>query len=300
MRYYGELMALITAFCWTGTAIAFEFAGKRIGSLSMNFIRLIIAFIFYVAYSAIMCGSVFPVGFSLESWGWLALSGLVGFVIGDFFLFQAFVDIGARTALVIMSMWPAIAALLAWLFLGEKMSLLDWSGLIMVTTGIVIVISSSKDGRVKRKSKKKLSMPVRGVFLAFGGAVGQAVGMVFSKIGMMDQDAFSASYIRVIAATIGFALLFTFTKRWQKLFTAFKDVKAVSITSLGAFGGPFLGVSFSLMAIQYTATGVASTIMAINPILIIPLSVIFFKEKVTWKEVAGAIISVTGVMMFFI
>ena len=300
MRYYGEFMALLTAFCWTGTAIAFEFAGKRIGSLTMNFIRLIIAFIFYVGYSTIIFGTAFPVGFSLESWGWLALSGLVGFVIGDFMLFQAFVDIGARTSLVIMSMWPAIAALLAWLFLGEKMNLLDWTGLTMVTAGIVIVISSSKDGRVKRKGKKKLSMPVRGVFLAIGGAVGQAVGMVFSKIGMQDQDAFSSSYIRVIAATVGFALLFTFTNRWRKLFTAFKDVKAVAITSLGAFAGPFLGVSFSLMAIQYTATGVASTIMAINPILIIPLSVIFFKEKVTWKEVAGAIITVAGVMMFFI
>jgi len=300
MRYYGEFMALLTAFCWTGTAIAFEFAGKRIGSLSMNFIRLLMAFVFYIGYSAIMFGTIFPVGFSLESWGWLALSGLVGFVIGDFFLFQSFVDIGARTSLVIMSMWPAIAALLAWMFLGEKMTLLDWTGLIMVTTGIVVVISSSKDGRVKRTSKKKISMPVRGVFLAIGGAVGQAVGMVFSKIGMQDHDAFSSSYIRVIAAVIGFALVFTFTKRWKKLFTAFTDIKAVAVTSMGAFVGPFLGVSFSLLAIQYTSTGVASTIMAINPILIIPLSVIFFKEKVTWKEVVGAFVSVAGVTMFFI
>ena len=300
MRYYGEFMALLTAFCWTGTAIAFEFAGKRIGSLSMNFIRLLMAFVFYIGYSAIMFGTIFPVGFSLESWRWLALSGLVGFVIGDFFLFQSFVDIGARTSLVIMSMWPAIAALLAWMFLGEKMTLLDWTGLIMVTTGIVVVISSSKDGRVKRTSKKKISMPVRGVFLAIGGAVGQAVGMVFSKIGMQDHDAFSSSYIRVIAAVIGFALVFTFTKRWKKLFTAFTDIKAVAVTSMGAFVGPFLGVSFSLLAIQYTSTGVASTIMAINPILIIPLSVIFFKEKVTWKEVVGAFVSVAGVTMFFI
>lgn len=143
-------------------------------------------------------------------------------------------------------------------------------------------------------------MPVRGVFLAIGGAVGQAVGMVFSKIGMQDHDAFSSSYIRVISAVIGFALVFTFTRRWKKLFVAFTDIKAVAVTSIGAFVGPFLGVSLSLLAIQYTATGVASTIMAINPILIIPLSVIFFKEKVTWKEVVGAVVTVAGVMMFFI
>lgn len=66
------------------------------------------------------------------------------------------------------------------------------------------------------------------------------------------------------------------------------------------FFGPFLGVSFSLIAVKYTAAGVAATLMSIVPVLIIAPSVIFFREKVTFKEIAGAIIAVGGVALFFL
>jgi drug/metabolite transporter (DMT)-like permease len=70
--------------------------------------------------------------------------------------------------------------------------------------------------------------------------------------------------------------------------------------TLGAFFGPFLGVSFSLLAIKYADTGIAATIMALVPVLIIPPSMIIYKEKVTLKEAAGAILAVGGVAMFFL
>ena len=46
--YIGELAALATAICWTLSPIAFEYSGKEVGSLSVNYIRLIIAFIFSI------------------------------------------------------------------------------------------------------------------------------------------------------------------------------------------------------------------------------------------------------------
>jgi len=298
-QFYGEIIALSTAFCWTITAVAFEFAGKRIGSLTMNLLRLLMAFFMYAVYSVIVYGTVFPAGFAGDSWMWLILSGLVGFVIGDLLLFQAYVDIGARVSLVIMSLWPAMTAFLAWVFLGERMRAFDLLGLFLVTSGIVLVILSGNRANRKQGSLKK-AIPVTGILLALGGAFGQAGGMVLSKVGMGDHDPFAASYIRVIAGVIGFSAIFFITGRWKKLFASLKDGKAVGATTIGAVMGPFLGVSLSLMAIQYTSTGVASSIMAINPVLIIPLSVAFFKEKVSWGEVAGALIAVAGVVMFFI
>ncbi len=301
MAYFGEFIALLTAVCWTLTAIAFEYAGKRIGSLTMNLLRLLMAFVFYAGYSVIVYGEIFPAGFSMSSWGWLALSGLVGFVLGDWLLFQAYVDIGARISLVIMSLWPAMAAFLAWVFLGERMAVNDLFGLVMVTSGIAMVILAGKRSRKKHKGEDAHNrVPLKGILMALGGAFGQAGGMVLSKIGMQNHDPFSASYIRVIAGTLGFTLLFTLTRRWKRFIPAIKDLKAIGATSAGAFIGPFLGVSFSLMAIQHTSTGIASSIMAINPILIIPLSVLFFKEKVHWQEVVGATVAVGGVIMFFL
>lgn len=300
MGYFGELIALLTAFCWTGTAIAFEYAGKRIGSLTMNLIRLLMAFVFYAVYSLIVYGSLVPVGFEPEAWMWLVLSGLVGFVLGDWLLFQAYVDIGARISLVIMSLWPAMAAFLAWIFLGETLSYTDLLGLLLVTSGIAMVILGGKRKRKKGAEFARKAVPVAGILMALGGAFGQAGGMVLSKVGMGDHDPFSASYIRVIAGTIGFSLLFTVMRRWNRVGPAIRDIKAMGATASGAFIGPFLGVSFSLMAIQHTSTGVASSIMAINPILIIPLSIAFFKEKVSYMEVLGALAAVGGVLLFFI
>jgi len=300
MNYLGEFAALVTALCWTGTAIAFEFAGKRIGSFTMNFLRLILAFLFYAVYSLWVHGSFFPLNFPAESWMWLILSGLVGFVLGDWLLFQAYVDIGARISLVIMSLWPAMAAFLAWIFLGERMSFPDLLGLILVTAGIAMVIVSGKDFRKDKNGVRKKAIPVLGILMALGGAFGQAGGMVLSKVGMQDHDPFSSSYIRVIAATLGFGVLFTVTGRWKRLRAALSDSRAMTATTVGAFIGPFLGVSFSLLAIQHTSTGVASSIMAVNPVLIIPLSVAFFHESVTWREVFGAIIAVGGVILFFL
>jgi drug/metabolite transporter (DMT)-like permease len=70
--------------------------------------------------------------------------------------------------------------------------------------------------------------------------------------------------------------------------------------SLGAFFGPFLGVSFSLIAVKYTSTGIASTIMALVPVFIIVPSVLLNNEKVAISEILGAMVSVGGVGLFFI
>ncbi len=116
---------------------------------------------------------------------------------------------------------------------------------------------------------------------------------------MQDFDPFAATQIRVITGFVGFAILFVFMKRWKKVVEAIKNRDAMKRLSIGAFFGPFLGVSFSLLSVKHTTTGVASTIMAIVPVLIIPPAVIFFKEKITIKEIIGSLIAVGGVILFF-
>ncbi|HOU18127.1 MAG TPA: DMT family transporter, partial [Candidatus Marinimicrobia bacterium] len=135
---------------------------------------------------------------------------------------------------------------------------------------------------------------------ALGGAIGQAVGLVLSKYGMSDYNAFGATQIRVITGMIGFAVIFLILKRFPLLTKVVRNRNAMKYTTIGAFIGPFLGVSLSLYAVQHTITGIASTIMAIVPVLIIPLEVLIKKEKITFREVAGAIIAVSGVALYFI
>lgn len=302
--HLGEFAALLTAVFWTVTAIAFESAGKKVGSLSTNLIRLFMAFIFIGIYGLITRGSFIPLDASAHNWMWLSLSGLVGFVIGDLLLFEAYVVIGSRVSMLIMSLTPPITAFIGWLILDEVLTRQNLAGMILTITGIMLVVVERKTHKLGEKKKKnnkiKFSYPIAGLLLAFGGAVGQGTGLVLSKFGMQDFDPFAATQIRVITGFVGFAILFIFLKRWKKVFEALKNKKAMSRVSVGAFFGPFLGVSFSLLSVKYTTTGVASTIMAIVPVLIIPPAVIFFKERITLKEIVGSVIAVGGVALFFL
>ena len=301
-NHFGEIAGVLTAVFWTVTSLAFESAGKKVGSLAVNLIRLVMAFFFIGIYSWVVRGYFFPTDATLFQWKWLALSGLIGFVIGDLLLFQAFVEVGARISMLMMALAPPFAALIGWLMLGEVLSPMNLLGMAITLTGIVIVILKrekvSENGKTIKRLKSNYS--VQGVLMALGGALGQATGLVISKKGMGDYDAFSSSQIRVLTGIIGFTVLFFFIHRWPRVRAALKNVPAMKRITLGAFFGPFLGVSFSLLAVQHTKAGIAATLMAISPVLIIPPSIILFKEKVNWKEIIGAIITVGGVAIFFL
>ena len=99
--HIGEIAALATAFCWTFTGISFEYAGKKVGSLAVNFIRLILGFIFISLFTYLTRGLLLPTDSSSFNWIWLGLSGIIGFFIGDLFLFQSYLEVGTRVAMLI-------------------------------------------------------------------------------------------------------------------------------------------------------------------------------------------------------
>jgi drug/metabolite transporter (DMT)-like permease len=291
----GEVAALLTAACWTVTAISFEKAGRQIGSQPLNLIRLVIGFIFLSIFMAFYRGIPFPTDATSYSWGWLSLSGIVGFVIGDLLLFQAFVLIGSRISMLMMSMAPPLTAILALILFGERLTFENIIGILLTMIGICLVILK-KDG----PGKLKFSHPLKGLLMAFGGALGQASGLILSKKGMGSYDAFASTQIRILSGIAGFALLFFITGKWRSVLKGLKNKKAMFQVTIGSFFGPFLGVSLSLLALKYTAAGVAATLTSITPILIIPPAILFFREKISFLEIFGACIAIGGVAFQFI
>lgn len=294
--HYGEVAALMVAFFWSITALSFEAASKKVGSLPVNIIRLVIGLAFLSVMNWMSRGILLPTDASLHNWIWLSVSGLIGFVIGDFLLFKSFMVVGAWLAMLIMTLAPPMAAVFGWLLLDERLSIMSLVGMVITLAGIVVVIfrPEGKNGNVA------VSKPIAGLLFAFGGALGQALGIVFSKYGMQQYSPFAATQIRIISGVIGFIVLITLLGKWVSVSSALINRKAMISTTIGAFFGPFLGVSFSLLAIQHTSTGIASTIMALVPIFIIPPSILLFKHKITAREILGTIISLCGVALFFL
>jgi len=295
-EHIGEFAALLTAIFWTITSLAFESASHKIGSVAVNILRLIIGFAFLSVFNFIRKGFMLPVDASFDNWIWLSLSGLVGFVFGDLFLFKSYTMIGSRFSMLIMTLVPPITAFFSLIILGERLTLFHFLGMTLTFAGIAMAIFNRKS----KGEKLSLKLAPKGILYAFGGAVGQALGLVLSKFGMKDYDPFAATQIRIIAGIFGYTMLVTILARWGTVLTATHNKSGMMLTSLGAFFGPFLGVSFSLIAVKYTEAGIASTIMSLVPVFIILPAVVLFRQRVTLPEILGAIVSVGGVALFFI
>jgi drug/metabolite transporter (DMT)-like permease len=299
----GQLAALGTATCWAFSALAFDAAARRIGVLTLNLIRLVIAFGFLSLAAWALRGLPLPTDATPHAWGWLAVSGLVGFVFGDLCLFRAYVLIGPRLGMLVMSLAPLLTAIIGWLVLGETLSGRDLLGMALTISGIGWAVlerrAPAADSAVDSGAAASHAS-FAGLGLAFCGALGQAAGLVLSKVGMGAYDAVAATQVRVLAGAAGYALLFFPLRWWPRVAEALRDRRALGLSSIGAFFGPFVGVSLSLYAVRNTLAGVAASIMAVSPVLIIPLVVLIRGEKVGIGGILGTVVAVAGVALLFL
>lgn len=302
MALVGEMAALGTAVCWVATALSFEAAGRRIGSLTVNLVRLVMAVGMLAALGWATRGLAFPTDATGHAWGWLTLSGLLGFTFGDLCLFRAFVVLGSRLSTLMMALAPPITVVIGWLVLGEVMAPVDLLGMALIVGGVAWAVSERRRPRELSAAAPEVSRSRRlqGVLLGLGGAVGQAGGLVLSKLGMGDYDPFAATQIRVLAGLAGYLVLFTLLGWWRRLPAALTDRRAMAFTTVGAFFGPFLGVGLSLVSVQLIQAGVAASLMGTTPVLIIPAVVLLGRERVGLGGVAGALLAVGGVALLFL
>ena len=291
------MAALGTALCWAFGSTCFTLSGSRIGSANVNRGRLIVAAILLCTAHLIIMGNPVPINATPERWFWLGLSGIVGFVIGDGMLFEAFVLVGPRLSMLLMSLVPIISAFFAWIFLGESLNLIEIAAISTTIAGIFWVIADKHNASTHLNAKTLFL----GIICGIGGALGQTFGLVLSKKGLEGGfPALSGNIIRVLCALIVIWIITLFSGKVKSAIKSFKDVKALSGLSGGAFFGPFAGVWLSLISIKYTRLGIATTLMSLTPIFLIPITRIVFKEKITFGAIMGTIVAISGVAVLLL
>lgn len=309
MQYVGEIISLTVAVSWTVTALFAEVGSKRLGSLQMNVIRMLLSLLMLGATLWCFTGAPYPLYADEKAWFWLSMSGFVGYLLGDYCLFNSYILIGSRFGQLFMTLAPPTAAVAGWLMLGETLSLQALLGMVVTLTGISISVLNKGTS-----NKLSLKLPIKGVLFGIGAGVGQGVGLVLSKVGMnayelaipageemvADLMPFASTFIRAVTGAIGFLCVMGIQKQFHTLATSVRDHKGMNAAVWATITGPFIGVSLSLMAVQYTEAGIASTLMALTPVFIIWPAHFFFGQQVTFKEVIGACISVAGVSLFFL
>jgi drug/metabolite transporter (DMT)-like permease len=293
----GEFAALFTAVCWSFTSIFFNNASRSIGSVRVNRLRLLVSSGILLIAHWIFLGSPFPLQATGQQWFWLGLSGIIGLALGDAFLFQAYVHIGARLTTLIMALDPVFSTIIAWLWLGEKLTFIEIGGILLTVLGVAWVVMEHSNGN-NPPSKKDM---ILGILCGIGAVLGQAFGFVLSKMGLQNGfSPLSGVLIRILVATAVMWVLAILSGKVKYTWEGFYDKQARNNILAGSVVGPSLGVWLSMVAVQLIPVGIASTLMAIRPIMLLPLSKWFYKENISLRAITGTMLALIGVAIIFI
>jgi drug/metabolite transporter (DMT)-like permease len=293
----GQLAALATAFCWSLTAIFFSHSGRLVGSDVVNRSRLLFAMLFISITHLLLVGTIFPFGAEPYRWGWLALSSILGLVLGDTFLFRAYVLVGPRLSMLMMSTVPILSVAMARVFLGERVADVELVGIFVTVAGIGWVVTERRTDTVAVENKNYRA----GLFFAFLGALGQAANLIAAKFALDgDFPSISATSIRLLVALVILWSLAAFRGQIRYTFGKWRNRPALKSMIAGSIVGPFLGIWFSLVAVQLAPVGIAATLMALPPVILIPLGYFIYGERVSPRAITGTIIAFCGVALIFL
>ncbi|HLA43040.1 MAG TPA: DMT family transporter [Aggregatilineales bacterium] len=300
--YTGELAALATAFAWSFTSIAFTLSGRLVGPAVVNRSRLLMALIIISVFHWITRGEAIPIHAEPIRWFWLGLSGIIGYIIGDALLFQAFVMIGARLSMLIMALAPVISVILGWRFLDETLTGEQLLGIGLAIGGVIWVVTDRSPANGTVQQDKGTRFYVIGLLCALGGALGQAVGLIASRQGVEgDFSPISGNLIRLlIASSVIWAFAIANRQVTGDVRKLREQPRAAGYITFGAFVGPFIGVTLSLIAVQHTEIGIASTLMGLTPIFLLPIGYIAFKENIGIRAIVGTVMAVAGTAIIFL
>jgi drug/metabolite transporter (DMT)-like permease len=274
-------------------------ASRKVGSMVLNRSRLIAA-ILWLLLAHLLLRTGLPFYATPRQWFWFGLSGFLGLTLGDLCLFQAYIWIGPRLAMLLMALAPALAAIVAWLFMGETLAAVQVLGITLTLAGILWVVAE-KNGQSGQFAKDRKQY-LLGLLCGLGGATGQALGLVTAKVGSAGGfSPISGTLMRmVVAAAFLWGLTFLTRQAKPTIQALTSQPGIIRLVMAGAFAGPFLGVTFSLIAVQNTAIGIASTLTALPPVILLPISHFFYHERIGWQAILGTLMAMAGVALLFV
>jgi drug/metabolite transporter (DMT)-like permease len=291
----GEGAALVAAALWAISTVLFGRLGKTLQPLVLNFVKGLVAI-------ALILLTL------LWRWGqapdlppmavmWLLLSGAIGIGLGDTAYFSAVNTLGARRALLLESLAPPLAALMAWAFLQEALSVRAWGGILLTLLGVAWVISERVPGTTQERNQDS-ALLWRGVTWGMAAALGQASGSVLSRAALADTvvDPLWSSLLRLTAGGVVLVVLLSGRGQLREPMRVARSPQIWPILGLTAFLGTYLGIWLQQVAFKYSPAGIAQSLLATSPLFVLPLAALL-GDRVTGRAVLGVLVALGGVWL---
>ncbi len=287
----GQLAALLASVGFSLGPTFYTLSGRAIGSRHTLRMRLLLSTLLLMAWHGVKFGSGYPV-LTPQAWGMLFLSGAIGLALADVFLFEAFVRIGPRLSMLILTLVPVLTTAAAWVMYEERLSPSQLAAMVLVLGGIAWVVGKGQ------RAEGPFTMNPQGLMFAFLAAFLSAVSALMAKDALMFQemDPMAANLVRMSGGMAPLWLWTLIRGHWVDLVHRLRESPWVlGYLLLGSLAGPVIGMSLQMFAYQTIPIGLATTLTSLPPILLLPISRFVFRETFTWHAIAGTVLAVAGV-----
>lgn len=282
--FIGIIAALLSAASWAVGTILFDKIGKTIPAAGMTFLKGLFSILFM---SLLLC--IYGLQhLCTEELLLLAASGLIGIAIGDTFFFKSLQYLGAKMQVIYFMLGQVLTAFLSYLFLGEILSLVIYVGGLLVLIGVIMVIVGKQENHTNK---------IRGIIGGIMAMLCYSISPIILKGVITDISAVTATFYRMLFGTIFVLFGGAFSKSVKNWFAPLKDMRVLRLFLLNVMIVTYGGFLLSIVAIKYVDVALASVLATTEPIFVLLLSYILYKEKATWREILGTIITLSGVLI---
>jgi drug/metabolite transporter (DMT)-like permease len=295
-NFRGELAALCAALIWAIASVIYTHLGRQLSPLVLNLVKGAMALVLLIATLGLQ-QSLFPT-VSPTVLGLLLVSGAVGIGLGDTAYFAALNAIGARRTLVMESLSPPLAALLALGFLQEQLVGMAWAGIAMTIAGVLWVVLE----RIPRQTVdgRKGYSPALGLLWGGLAALGQASGAVMSRAALAETaiDPLWSTLVRLVAGILVLLVWVGWQPRSLVELKLLRSWRVFAIVLVTAFFSTYLGIWLQQTSLKYAPTGIAQALSATSPLFVLPITAAL-GERITWRVGFGVVVAMVGIWLLF-
>lgn len=288
MEWIGIAAALGSAASWACATVVFDRLGKLMPAAGMTFFKGLFSLVLMVV---LVLGSGGFDHVSLHDFIFLALSGIVGISIGDTLFFRSLQDLGAKVQVLYFMLGQVVTMVLSFLMLGEVLSVREYIGATILLCGIMVVTIGKQEDHPNK---------VRGILGGFASILCFSLSSIMVKVSIADVGVPTATFWRMFFSTVSIMFIGFTSKRFVTWYTPLKQTKTLLLFLMNVVIITYGGFLLSMLAIKLITVSLASVLSATEPVFVLILAFLINHERVSKRELIGAVITISGLLMIIL
>lgn len=288
--YLGETLAFSTALIWAFAVILFKKSGETVSPLALNLFKNALSFTLLIPTMLLLGISFFP-RLPMEVYGIAMVGGVLSIGLADTTFFRALNLLGAGRFAVIDTLYSPSIILGAFIFLGERLNVGQWTGVAFVVSAVFLATYEPRRAPMQRKRL------IRGTFWGVLSVMLMAAGLVIIKPVLNEQHLVWVTFWRIVGGLLSIGAVLAVHPRRKRILGSLRKRQGWAYTFFGSFLGAYLVMFPWLGGMKYTSLSIASALNQTSTVLTFLLAALLLKEPVTPRRSVAIVLAFGGALL---